>query len=431
MNKKQLQELLAAKRAELSAVFVSAETAADPIEALAAVTAKKAEVTEVEQKLSAKEAIESAAKENALLAAKNAGGATAHNLAEDRPFKTSGDFFLAVVAAGKATLNGGEIDPRLHKLGPASGANESVSSEGGFLVNVDTSAELLKRAYEVGQLARKCKQIPISGNANGTKINGVDETSRANGSRYGGIRGYWAAEAGTVAASFPKFRKIELNLKKLMALVYATEEQLADGPQLQAFINESVPSELAFMLDDSILNGTGAGQPLGIFTMGANLGFVSQAAETSQIAATVNAPNVAKMLGRVWAGSSKNAEWFINQDVFSQLPLMSIANQPIFTPPGGFSVAPYGTLLGKPINVIEQASTLGTVGDIALLDLSQYALATKGGVNQQSSMHVRFLFDEQVFKFTMRVDGQPVWNNVLTPFKGSATQSPFVVLAAR
>ena len=32
---------------------------------------------------------------------------------------------------------------------------------------------------------------------------------------------------------------------------------------------------------------------------------------------------------------------------------------------------------------------------------------------------------------TMRLDGQPTLNAPLTPFKGSATQSPFVTLATR
>jgi hypothetical protein len=47
------------------------------------------------------------------------------------------------------------------------------------------------------------------------------------------------------------------------------------------------------------------------------------------------------------------------------------------------------------------------------------------------SVHVRFLYDEQVFKFTYRVDGQPIWSSALTPFKGSNTLSPFVALQTR
>lgn len=422
MNKKQLQELLDRGRQELSALFTASETASDQVAALSDIKAKQAELASTQTQLDAIAERESLAKQHALSATRQP--AQVQDRAELKPFRDSTEFFSAVVNAGKVALSGGELDPRLHKL--ASGANESIGSEGGFLVDTDTSSELMKRAYTVGTLAAKVRKIPISTNANGTKINGVDETSRANGSRYGGIQSYWAAEAGTVTATQPKFRKIELNLKKLFALAYATEEQLADGPQLKQFIDEAVPAEIAFKLDDAILAGTGAGTPLGILNSGA---YVSQAAEGSQTATTVNAANVAKMFGRLWAPSIANAEWYINQDVFQQLPQMTLANMPVYSP--NFQSSPYGTLLGRPINMIEHASTLGTLGDISLMDLSQYALATKGGVNAAVSMHVRFLYDEQVFKFTMRVDGQPMWNAPLTPYKGSNTQSPFVFLAAR
>jgi len=422
MKKKQLLEAITALEIEYSALLAGASASPNPVEALVAVDGKEAELKLFKAELAAIETLEAKAKANI----KTTAPATAHDNKEDKPWKNSIEFFAAVIGAGKVAMSGGDIDPRLHRL--ASGANESIGSEGGFLVETDTSAELLKKAYTVGALASKCRQIPISTNANGTKINGVDETSRVTGSRYGGLQSYWAAEAQTVTSSFPKFRKIELNLKKLFALVYATEEQLADGPQLKQFVDEAVPAEIAFMLDAAIFSGTGAGQPLGVLTSAA---FASVAKEVGQAAATVVTSNIAKMFGRMWAGSMANAEWFINQDVFQQLPQMSISNQPIFTPPGGFSTSPFGTLLGRPINMVEQASTLGTQGDIGLLDLSQYALAIKGGVNAQSSMHVRFLFDEQVFKFTMRVDGQPMWASALTPFKGTATQSPFIFLDTR
>lgn len=419
MKKKQLLEKLAAARTEYSALLASTEAATDAVAHLASVDAKETELNGFQAELNALEALEAKAKANVASLP-----AVAHNNAEDKPFKDAVEFFSAVISAGKAALSGGQIDPRLQKL--ASGANESVGSEGGFLVDTDTSSDLMQRAYTVGTLARKCYQIPISANANGTKVNGVDETSRANGSRYGGLQSYWASEAATVTATQPKFRKIELNLKKLFALAYATEEQLSDGPQLKSFIEQNVPNEIAFKLDDAIYNGSGAGQPLGILTSAA---YVSQAAEGAQTATTFNAANVSKMFGRMWAGSMPKAEWYMNQDAWQQLPQMTLSNMPIYAP--NFQVSPYGTLFGKPINIIEQAATLGTLGDVSLLDLSQYALATKGGVKSAMSVHVRFLYDESVFKFTLRVDGQPMWNAPLTPFKGSATQSPFIFLAAR
>lgn len=423
MKKKLLIEKLAATTAEYEALLKASDGAADVVAHLASVDAKETELNATKQELAAVEALEAKAKANAT---RQPAVVLSDNAAE-RPWGSFGEFLQAVRGANLST---GYMDDRLRKQHlAATGSNESVGSEGGFLVGTDMSAEIIKRAYDVGTLASRCKRIPISAASNGVKLNGIDETSRANGSRYGGVQAYWAAEAQTVTAFAPKFRKIELELKKLFALWYATEELLADAVAMTAVATDAVASELAFKLDDTIFRGSGAGQPRGIF---ADSGiFVSVAKEAAQTATTINATNVSKMYARLWAKSIPNSVWLMNQDCLNQLPLMSISNQPIFTPPGGFSVAPFGTLLGRPIQVIEQCETLGTQGDIALVDLSQYALAEKGGVQQSSSMHVRFLYDEQVFKFTTRVDGRPLWHSSLTPFKGSATQSPFVFLDTR
>ncbi len=100
-------------------------------------------------------------------------------------------------------------------------------------------------------------------------------------------------------------------------------------------------------------------------------------------------------------------------------------------PPGGLSGNPYGTLYGRPVITSEHCRTLGTVGDIALCAWSEYLAIEKGGVQTASSIHVRFIYDESVFRFVYRVDGQPAWNSALTPYQGTNTQGPFVVLATR
>jgi HK97 family phage major capsid protein len=88
-------------------------------------------------------------------------------------------------------------------------------------------------------------------------------------------------------------------------------------------------------------------------------------------------------------------------------------------------------IFGRPAIEVEYAEAVGTVGDIACVDLSRYRLLRKGGVEQASSMHVYFSTGEQAFRAFYRVDGQAVPRAALTPFKGSATLSPFVVLATR
>jgi HK97 family phage major capsid protein len=344
-------------------------------------------------------------------------------------FSSLGQQMVAVVNAG---MPHGHVDPRLYNAA-ASGLNETIPSEGGFLVQQDFVSALIQDTIETGILAKKCRQQPISGAANSIKINGVDETSRVS-SRFGGIVAYWGSEAELKTKSAPKFRKIELNLQKLIGLCYATDELLADAAALEGFIRSAFPSEFGFQIDDAIVNGTGAGMPLGILNAGC---LVSQAREIGQKADTITALNVIGMSSRIFASSYLNATWYINQMCLPQLYTMSIAvgtgGQLVFVPPGGISGAPYGSLLGRPVVPIEQCAALGDLGDIILADLNGYVLAQKGGIQADVSIHVRFLYDEQVFRFVLRIDGQPVRATVLTPYKGgaTATQSHFVALAER
>jgi HK97 family phage major capsid protein len=350
--------------------------------------------------------------------------------AEVRDKDRFGSFGEQLSAIMRAGLPGGTVDPRLFN---ATGLNETIPSEGGFLVQQDFIAELLKDVWQTGRLAQLCRRITISGNANSIKINGVDETSRVAGSRSGGIRGYWVDEASEKTASKPKFRKIELSLKKLIGLCYATDELLDDSAALEGYIRDGFTSEFGFLIDDAIVNGTGAGQPLGIMNAGC---LVSVAKETGQAAATIVAENVIKMHSRLFASSLTDAVWLVNQNVLPQLYTMSVAvgtgGQLIYMPPGGLSQSPYGTLLGRPVMPIEQCQTLGTTGDIILADFRNgYILAEKGGIRTDVSIHVKFIYDESVFRFVMRIDGQPVRASALTPYKGSDTLSHFVALATR
>jgi HK97 family phage major capsid protein len=143
------------------------------------------------------------------------------------------------------------------------------------------------------------------------------------------------------------------------------------------------------------------------------------------------------MWARFYGPSRQNGAWFHNQDVETQFPVMvktdgTAYGFPVLLPPGGLSGSQYSTLYGRPMVPIEYAPTLGTVGDLMLADFSQYALIEKGGIGVASSVHVRFLYDEMVLKFTWRLNGMVInWPTALTPFKGTSTLSPFVVLATR
>ena len=340
--------------------------------------------------------------------------------------KRFASFGEQLMAAYRAAMPGGKVDERLSTRA-ASGLNETTPSDGGFLVQQDFVTELLKRTYETGILASKVKKIPISTNANGMKINAIDEDSRANGSRWGGVQTYWEGEADEITASKPKFRQMELSLKKLTGLCYATDELLQDAAALEAVIRQAFAEEFGFKIDDAILSGSGDGEPLGILNSGAIVTVAKEASQTD----TITVENLVKMWNRLWSRSRANAVWYINQELEPYLYTLKIGDKPVYIPAGGLSEKPYGTLFGRPVVPIEQCSAAGEVGDIILADIGQYLLIDKGGIKSASSIHVRFLYDENVFRFIYRVDGKPIWTKPLTPYKGSATVSPFVTLAKR
>lgn len=312
------------------------------------------------------------------------------------------------------------------------GLGETVPSAGGFLVGTERRDGIMQRVYNTGQLLQRASILPISTGNNGMILNAIDETSRADGSRQGGVQAFWASEASAKTASKPKFRQMSLKLQKVIGLVYATDELLQDATALQAFIMQSLPIELRFKVEDAMMRGTGAGQPLGVLNSNS---LVVVPKEAGQAAATINSENIINMHARRYAGVTDYV-WLINQDAEPQLHQLNLAvgtagGALVFMPPGGLSGNPFSTLYGKPVITTEYNETLGTVGDIMLVAWSQYQMIDKGGIQSASSIHVRFANDETAFRFVYRVDGQPMWDSAVTPYKGVATQSPNIALATR
>jgi len=341
----------------------------------------------------------------------------------DTPFKSAGEQFLAVK---KATLSMGQtMHPRLKALNAkATGATEGVPSEGGYLLDPTISAEVIKPIHETGVFTQYARKLPVGNNSNSGWINGVDETSRATGSRWGGIRGYRLAEGAAITASKPQFKRINWELKKYAILCYATEELMQDAAMFNEVLRVGSMEEINFMANDDLVNGTGIGGPLGVLNSPARI-FVAR-----DTASKVLHVDLVTMWQRMLPRFRSNAVWFINSEVEPQL------DQIYFT--GTTSVlSPYVTytpegvmkIKGRPVVVTEFNPALNAAGDILLADFSQYLYWDKTA-QAATSMHVAFTTDEQAFRITYRCDGQTVDSSPITPYKGTNTQSAFVTLGA-
>lgn len=355
---------------------------------------------------------------------------------DETKFSSLGEQLRHVALAGAP---GAVKDPRLiwqsfDTKDVASGSNLLVGAEGGFLVSPEYSKELISLAHETGIVAKDCRHLPISGNR--IVLNALKEVSRANGSRWGGLLAYWVSEAGTATATKPALRQIDLKLNKLMGIHYSTEELLEDTVALEALVKQGFGEEFAFLIDDSVIDGSGAGKPRGILSCGA---LITVSKVTEQDAATFIADNVWGMWNSMPAKNRLKAKWYIIQDAEIQIQKLNLkigtGGVPLYLPPGqGMINAPSGNLLlGRPVQPIEQCKTLGSVGDIIFADMSEYIIIEKAGAGLKSaaSVHVRFLYDEMTYKFTYRIDGQPIWDDTITAYNSAVERSPYVALEAR
>jgi len=352
---------------------------------------------------------------------------------KENDFANFGEMLVAVASAARE----GRIDSRLqtpHTIrNAAAGASANVPADGGLLISPTKSNEIINKIYEGGAIVNACSKFEVGEYSDSFEVPYVEETSRANGSRWGGLQAYREGEVDTPTSTKTATGLWECRVSDMKALCYVTERMLNDAPAIASLIMDMMPQEFTFKLEDEILNGKGANQCTGVI---GNAATVSISAESGQASTTLLAQNVINMYCRCWGRSRGKAAWYLNQDVEPQLFSMVLSagtgGVPIFMPANGLSGSPYNTLFGKPIIPVEQCQTLGTVGDIILADFSEYALVRKGGLKSASSIHVKFVTDEMTFKFNMRVNGKPKWKKVLTPFKGASnTLAPVVTVATR
>jgi len=359
--------------------------------------------------------------------------------APPKPFRSFGDQLQAIRSTAIAAKSGGAADPRLVAINEwsqfqaaANGLGEQVGSDGGFAVQMDYSERLLARIDTEAVLWPQAVEVPLSENSNGVKINLIDESSRATGSRWGGVQVYWEDEGEAVTGKKPKLFQLELTLKKLMGLAYRTNELSQDWQASGTVLEAAFTSEMAFALDDAAISGSGAGRPLGFLNAGC---LVSASKVTGQAADTVVAENIFRMFTHMPARSKRRANWYINGDLWDQIfslsQVIGTGGTPLFIPTGALGDAPGGTILGRPVIEIEQASAPGDVGDISFVDMAEYLRIEKDGITTASSIHVEFLTDQEAFRWTLRTNGAPGWRTAVTPFKGARSKSPFVVLEAR
>jgi HK97 family phage major capsid protein len=350
---------------------------------------------------------------------------THDNRADDprRGFTSLGEFAAAV----QRDSSTGRRDERLTigAAAPGTYGGEASGTDGGFLIPPEFSAEIFNLSLMEDSLLPLVDNVTVGGNSMAFP---KDETTPWGTD---GVRAYWQSEGTAGTQTKPKFGTSVMRLHKLMALVPLTDELLADTSALNSYLPGLMSRSIRWKANEAMIAGTGAGQPLGMFTSGGAA--VTVAKDSGQAANTVSVANLTNMIARLPPGSLARAVWMITPDAIPALFGLTLGNVPAYLPMSNpLTGKPTWMLFGMPVMVSQHSSAFSAAGDIRLVDGSFYRALTKsGGIETASSMHLYFDADATAFRATFRVDGQPKLAAAIAQAKGSNTLSPFVQLGAR
>ena len=306
--------------------------------------------------------------------------------------------------------------------------SSAVPADGGFLIPESLRSTLLETSLESAIVRPRATVVPME--APRVPFPMIDQTSHAS-SVHGGMIGYWTEESAALTESQASFGRITLDAKKLTGYSEVPNELFSDSiTSFSALLSRLWPQAIAWFEDVAFFSGTGVGEPLGFLNAPVT---VSVAKETGQAATTIVWENIIKMYARLMPSSHGKAVWIANIDTFVELATMALS-----VGTGGSAIwlnngveGPPMTILGRPVIFTEKAMTVGSAGDISLVDLSYYLIGDRQQMVMSTSPHYKFQNDQTAVRIIERVDGRPWLNTAITPQQGANTLSPFVNIAVR
>lgn len=302
-------------------------------------------------------------------------------------------------------------------------------TQGGFVVPEQFEPELLGYGYE-GSIVRPRARL---WDMKTEKVIGPRyvETDRSSGELYGGLIFRWIKERAdkSVYVSKPSLGAVKLEAHKLIALIWCSDEVIADAKSFDRFLRNILIPGASFIQDQVFISGSGVNQPLGILNATATIDV------PRWTAGQVNQIDLARMAVRLtpesWNGGT--ACWIFSQQTLEQIFELSATAANV----SATFMLNDRTLFGLPIFISSTASALGTRGDVILADFGQgYYIIGDRSTEIASSFHqdkgeghYGFRTDEILFRLVIRMDGQPGVDAPIIPANGGETVSPFVVLS--
>lgn len=300
----------------------------------------------------------------------------------------------------------------------------TIPTEGGFAVPTAMSELLFDGALESEVIRPGADVFPMTSKE--LKVPLFDGEDRQ--SSIFGFSPSWVVEGGAGSVETAQLRQLALVAKKLMLFGEISTEAREDVRSFDEKLMTAMSQAVAWNLDDAFLNGTGAGQPLGILNAAAT---VTVAKRTGQAADTINHENLVDMQAKLLPGTLNGAVWLASETCMPELMTLAMV-----VGTGGIAVPMLQrtgdgwSLNGIPLYFTEKLPTLGNAGDLVLASRRHYMVGMRREISLKRSEGIAFMRDSEVYRAVVRVDGQPAFSKPITLANGN-TVSPFVMLGER
>ena len=231
---------------------------------------------------------------------------------------------------------------------------EGVDADGGYLVPEEYDSRLIQTLEEENIMRKLATRITTSGEH---KIN-IAATKPAAA---------WIEEGAALTFGDATFSQILLDAHKLHVAIKVTEELLYDNAfGLENYIIDQFGKALANAEEDAFLNGTGVGQPLGLFA----------ATGGGTVEKTATALTTDEVIGLVYALKRpyrKNASFIMNDQLIAQIRTLKDNNGAYMWQPALTAGEP-DKLLGYDVYTSQYAPT----DAIAFGDYKYYNIGDRG-----------------------------------------------------
>lgn len=230
---------------------------------------------------------------------------------------------------------------------------EGVDADGGYLVPDEYDSRLIQKLEENNVVRMLSTTIKTSGEH---KINIASTTPAAA----------WIEEGGTLTFGDAKFEQKILDAHKLHVAVKVTEELLYDNAfGLENFLIDSFGKAIGNAEENAFLNGTGNGQPTGIFATDGGGTYIT--------AKTTGADAIIELVYNLKRAYRKNAAFIMNDKMIATIRTYKDSNGAYMWQPSLIQGEP-DRLLGYPVYTSQYAPE----DSIAFGDFSYYNIGDRG-----------------------------------------------------